>query len=63
MFVLRFLARRLMQGALIVFLVSALIFTLLRVVPGDQLHLAPLPGRARWFDPETETAAPVTTAA
>ncbi|HMQ41685.1 MAG TPA: ABC transporter ATP-binding protein [Paracoccus sp. (in: a-proteobacteria)] len=35
----------------------------LRVVPGDQLHLAPLPGRARWFDPETETAAPVTTAA
>ena len=35
----------------------------LRVVPGDRLHLAPLPGRARWFDPETETAAPVTTAA
>lgn len=27
-----------------------------RVVPGDRLHLAPLPGRARWFDPETETA-------
>lgn len=27
-----------------------------RVVPGDRLHLAPLPGRSRWFDPETETA-------
>ncbi|MCT4334615.1 ABC transporter ATP-binding protein [Paracoccus sp. YLB-12] len=27
-----------------------------RVVPGDRLHLAPMPGRARWFDPETETA-------
>ena len=39
MFVLRFLARRLMQGALIVFLVSALIFTLLRVVPGDPVRL------------------------
>lgn len=35
MFILRFLGRRLFQGAIIVFLVSALIFTLLRVVPGD----------------------------
>ncbi|MTH63959.1 ABC transporter permease [Paracoccus shanxieyensis] len=39
MFVLRFLMRRLAQGALIVFLVSALIFTLLRVVPGDPVRL------------------------
>ena len=39
MFVLRFLARRLLQGALIVFLVSALIFPLLRVVPGDPVRL------------------------
>ncbi|MEI4488018.1 ABC transporter permease [Frigidibacter sp. MR17.14] len=39
MFVMRFLARRLAQGALIVFLVSALIFTLLRVVPGDPVRL------------------------
>ncbi|MFD1798114.1 ABC transporter ATP-binding protein [Paracoccus aurantiacus] len=29
-----------------------------RVVPGDRLNLVPLPGRARWFDPETETAIP-----
>ncbi|MFV0411361.1 MAG: ABC transporter ATP-binding protein [Paracoccus sp. (in: a-proteobacteria)] len=28
----------------------------LRVVPGDLLHLAAMPGRARWFDPTTETA-------
>ena len=35
----------------------------LRVVPGDKLRLAPLPGRARWFDPEHETAAPITNAA
>lgn len=39
MFVLSFLARRLAQGALIVFLVSLLIFTLLRVVPGDPVRL------------------------
>jgi peptide/nickel transport system permease protein len=39
MFILRFFARRLAQGALIVFLVSALIFTLLRVVPGDPVRL------------------------
>jgi peptide/nickel transport system permease protein len=39
MFILRFLARRLFQGVIIVFLVSALIFTLLRVVPGDPVRL------------------------
>ncbi|MCR9086975.1 MAG: ABC transporter permease [Rhodobacteraceae bacterium] len=39
MFVVRFLARRLFQGVIIVFLVSALIFTLLRVVPGDPVRL------------------------
>ncbi len=39
MFVIRFLARRLFQGVIIVFLVSALIFTLLRVVPGDPVRL------------------------
>lgn len=39
MFIVRFLARRFLQGALIVFLVSALIFTLLRVVPGDPVRL------------------------
>ena len=39
MFVLSFLARRLAQGAVIIFLVSALIFTLLRVVPGDPVRL------------------------
>lgn len=39
MFILRFLGRRLFQGAIIVFLVSALIFTLLRVVPGDPVRL------------------------
>lgn len=39
MFVLSFLVRRLAQGALIVFLVSLLIFTLLRVVPGDPVRL------------------------
>ncbi|ABA77593.1 ABC transporter permease subunit [Rhodobacter sphaeroides] len=39
MFILRFLARRLGQGAIIIFLVSALIFTLLRVVPGDPVRL------------------------
>lgn len=39
MFVLKFLIRRLFQGAIIVFLVSALIFTLLRVVPGDPVRL------------------------
>lgn len=39
MFIARFLARRLLQGTLIVFLVSAVIFTLLRVVPGDPVRL------------------------
>ncbi|EWY38567.1 peptide ABC transporter permease [Skermanella stibiiresistens SB22] len=39
MFVLAFLARRLVQGLVIVFLVSLLIFTLLRVVPGDPVRL------------------------
>ncbi|HJE23727.1 MAG TPA: ABC transporter permease [Methylorubrum populi] len=39
MFVLSFLTRRLAQGAVIVFLVSLLIFTLLRVVPGDPVRL------------------------
>lgn len=39
MFVLSFLARRLAQGAVIIFLVSGLIFTLLRVVPGDPVRL------------------------
>ncbi len=37
--VLGFLVRRLAQGALIILLVSALIFTLLRVVPGDPVRL------------------------
>ncbi len=37
--ILRFLVRRLFQGAIIVFLVSALIFTLLRIVPGDPVRL------------------------
>lgn len=39
MFTLIFLARRLAQGVLITFLVSFLIFTLLRVVPGDPVRL------------------------
>jgi peptide/nickel transport system permease protein len=39
MTVLSFLIRRLAQGVVIVFLVSALIFTLLRVVPGDPVRL------------------------
>lgn len=39
MFIARFLLRRLLQGTLIVFLVSAIIFTLLRVVPGDPVRL------------------------
>ncbi|PIL18273.1 peptide ABC transporter permease [Puniceibacterium antarcticum] len=39
MFIASFLARRLFQGALIVLLVSAIIFTLLRVVPGDPVRL------------------------
>jgi ABC-type dipeptide/oligopeptide/nickel transport system permease component len=39
MFVVNFLIRRLLQGAVIVFLVSLLIFTLLRVVPGDPVRL------------------------
>ncbi|NKN38866.1 ABC transporter permease [Agrobacterium sp. a22-2] len=39
MFVFNFLLRRLVQGAVIIFLVSLLIFTLLRVVPGDPVRL------------------------
>jgi len=39
MSILRFLVRRFFQGAIIVFLVSALIFTLLRIVPGDPVRL------------------------
>lgn len=39
MFILKFLSRRLFQGIIIVFIVSALIFTLLRVVPGDPVRL------------------------
>ncbi|MCF1461956.1 MULTISPECIES: ABC transporter permease [Rhizobium/Agrobacterium group] len=39
MFALNFLARRLFQGAIIIFLVSLLIFTLLRVVPGDPVRM------------------------
>jgi ABC-type dipeptide/oligopeptide/nickel transport system permease component len=39
MFVLNFLMRRMAQGVLIIFLVSLLIFTLLRVVPGDPVRL------------------------
>ncbi len=39
MFVIAFLLRRLAQGAIIVFLVSLLIFTLLRVIPGDPVRL------------------------
>jgi len=39
MFVLSFLLRRLLQGCLIILLVSFIIFTLLRVVPGDPARL------------------------
>lgn len=39
MFAANFLVRRLFQGAIIIFLVSLLIFTLLRVVPGDPVRL------------------------
>lgn len=39
MFTLNFLLRRLVQGIVIIFLVSLLIFTLLRVVPGDPVRL------------------------
>lgn len=39
MFIVGFLARRLAQGVVIVFLVSFLIFTLLRVIPGDPVRL------------------------
>lgn len=39
MFTLFFLVRRLAQGVLITFLVTFLIFTLLRVVPGDPVRL------------------------
>jgi peptide/nickel transport system permease protein len=38
-FIVGFLTRRLAQGAVIVFLVSFLIFTLLRVIPGDPVRL------------------------
>lgn len=39
MFILNFLLRRLIQGGVIIFLVSFIIFTLLRVVPGDPARL------------------------
>jgi ABC-type dipeptide/oligopeptide/nickel transport system permease component len=39
MFALSFLVRRLIQGVAIIFVVSLLIFTLLRVVPGDPVRL------------------------
>lgn len=39
MFAVNFLMRRLVQGVIIIFLVSLLIFTLLRVVPGDPVRL------------------------
>ncbi|KQR71573.1 ABC transporter permease [Rhizobium sp. Leaf341] len=39
MFTVNFLLRRLLQGTIIIFLVSLLIFTLLRVVPGDPVRL------------------------
>lgn len=39
MFAVNFLIRRLIQGVVIIFLVSLLIFTLLRVVPGDPVRL------------------------
>lgn len=39
MFILGFLCRRLFQGVVIIFLVTFLIFTLLRVVPGDPARL------------------------
>ncbi len=39
MFLLNFLIRRLAQGLVIIFLVSFLIFTLLRVIPGDPVRL------------------------
>ncbi|CUX65239.1 MULTISPECIES: ABC transporter permease [Agrobacterium] len=39
MFAINFLMRRLFQGVIIIFLVSLLIFTLLRVVPGDPVRL------------------------
>jgi peptide/nickel transport system permease protein len=38
-FIVSFLARRLAQGAVIIFLVSFLIFALLRVIPGDPVRL------------------------
>ncbi|XWN33574.1 MAG: ABC transporter permease [Devosia sp.] len=39
MFLIGFMARRLVQGVVIIFLVTFLIFTLLRVVPGDPVRL------------------------
>ena len=39
MFILSFLLRRLLQGVLIILLVTFIIFTLLRVVPGDPARL------------------------
>ncbi len=39
MFLLSFLLRRLFQGGIIIFLVTFIIFTLLRVVPGDPARL------------------------
>ena len=48
MFLLSFLVRRLSQGVLIIVLVTLLIFTLLRVVPGDPVRLM-AGGMAHWL--------------
>jgi peptide/nickel transport system permease protein len=39
MLILEFLVKRIAQGLLIVFITSLIIFTLLRVVPGDPVRL------------------------
>jgi ABC-type dipeptide/oligopeptide/nickel transport system permease component len=39
MFLVEYLLKRLAQGVVIVFLTSLIIFTLLRVVPGDPVRL------------------------
>ena len=46
MLILEFLVKRIAQGLLIVFITSLLIFTLLRVVPGDPVRLIVEIGRA-----------------
>ena len=52
-FVLTFLIRRLAQGVVIVLLVTFLIFTLLRVIPGDPVRIM--------LGPSTTQAVPTTT--